>query len=407
MNTDSVATELDIKIVSVDDHLVEPPDLWTSRLPSHLLEQGPRVERMPALSLPVYTDEGGQRDVLNVGPGDDHVWCDVWCFEGARYPLHRTAASKAFAPEDVVALPTTYDEIGSGCYEWSARLDDMDIAGVEASVTFPNLFVRFCGQRFIEARDKDLALKCVKAYNDFLFEEWSEPSGGRLLGSIILPLWDVDASTAELERNADRGCRSICFSEIPARLGLPSMYTQAWDPLLASCEAAGVVVSVHVGSSSTVPSTPGAPVTTGPINFFANTSLSLTDWVMSGTLARFPELKVAFSEGQAGWAPYLISRMDTEWHGGKANKHHITGLAEPPSSYMQGVHYCIFDDEIALQHLDVLGESNVCFETDYPHADGTFPHCREVALRNTSMLDHDQRVKVLRTNAMDLYRFEL
>lgn len=407
MNSHSAATAMDIKIVSVDDHLVEPPDLWTSRLPNHCLEEGPRVERMPALAVPVFTDEGTERDVLNVGPGDAHVWCDVWCFEGARYPLHRNAASKAFAPEDVLSLPTTYDEIGSGCYEWSPRLDDMDLAGVEASLTFPNLFVSFCGQRFINAKDKNLALKCVQAYNDFLFEEWSEPSGGRLVGSIILPLWDVEASIAELERNVDRDCRSICFSEIPARLGLPSMYAQNWNALFAACEEAEVVVSVHVGSSSSVPTTPGAPASVAPINFFGNTSLSLTNWLMSGTLARFPDLKVAFSEGQAGWAPYLISRLDAEWHGRKANRHHITELAEPPSSYMHNVYFCIFDDEIALQHLDILGENNVCFETDYPHPDGTFPHSREVALRNTSMLERDQQVNILRSNAIDLYRFEL
>lgn len=401
----SVEQDQLMKIVSVDDHLVEPPQLWTDRLPARYLDRGPSCVRTKVLA-DITNDDQGERDLFTFGPTDPTMWCDVWYFEDEKYLLNRVAATVGFDNDELERYPTTYDEIGDGCFKWDARLEAMDIAGVEASLTFPNLFVQFCGQRFLRAKDKELGLLSIRAYNDFLFEEWEQPSRGRLRGSAILPLWDVDLAVAEVERIAARGCRSICFSEIPGRLGLPSMYGGKWDKLFAACESNEVVISVHVGSSSTITVTPDAPVSVGQLNFFGHTSLSMTDWIMSGAFVKFPNLKVAFAEGQAGWVPYLLERMDSMWDSKKVN-YEICELPERPSHYMKNLYFCVYDDVIGLSHLDIIGETNVCFETDYPHPDGTFPNSAAVAMANTAMVDDRQRRMILRDNAINLYGFDL
>ena len=131
---------------------------------------------------------------------------------------------------------------------------------VEASLSFPT-FPRFCGQTFLEAKDRELAEACVYAYNDWMVEEWCGDSGGRLVPLIIIPLWDAELAAAEVRRNAARGVRAVCFSEIPPHLGLPSIHSGYWDPFFVACQETQTVVCMHIGSSSKMPATSAdAPV---------------------------------------------------------------------------------------------------------------------------------------------------
>src|SRR5437763_13221296 len=197
-----------------------------------------------------------------------------------------------------------------GAWSVKERLEDMDANWTDAQMCFPT-FPRFCGQTFTEAKDKDVALECVKAYNDFQVEEWAGQAGGRLIPLIIVPLWDPQLMAEEIRRNAARGVRAVCFSEIPPHLGLPSVHTDHWDPFFAACEDTGTVINMHIGSSSKMPSTSkDAPAAVSSTLTFANSCFSLVDWLMSGILNRFPQLKIAYSEGSIGWIPYVIHRAD-------------------------------------------------------------------------------------------------
>jgi predicted TIM-barrel fold metal-dependent hydrolase len=300
----------------------------------------------------------------------------------------------------------TFEEMRPGCFEVEPRLADMDIDGVEASVCFPNTFVRFCGQRFLECPDRDLALQCVLFYNDWLVEEWSAPSDGRLLGAGIIPLWDADLAASEVRRNAARGLTSVCFTEIPARLRLPSMYSGYWDPFFGACDETNTVINLHIGSSSTFHSTSeDAPQVIRVSNHFSNCAFSLSDWLVSGAFDRFSTLRIAFSEGQAGWIPYLTSRLDAAWRKGTP----LLGCDLPrlPSSYLADhVYACVFDDPIGMRLIDEIGEDNICWETDYPHNDSTWPDSKKHAESLTASLSSTVREKVLRTNAARLYNVE-
>jgi predicted TIM-barrel fold metal-dependent hydrolase len=379
-------------LVSVDDHVMEAPRLWLDRVPSGLADVVPHIvrERVPSV----------------INPGTEK-WADVWYYGDVRVENQRGVAAVGFDSDELDNEPMTFDEMRPGCYDPVQRLADMDIDGVEASICFPNTFVRFCGQRFLEAPDKDVGLRCVRAYNDWLVDEWCGPTDGRLLGAGIIPLWDSQLAAKEIWRNAPRGLTSVCFSEIPARLGLPSMYEGYWDPFFAACADTGTVINLHIGSSSVIHTTSlDAPLGIRISNHFGNCAFSLSDWLMSGAFTRFPKLRVAFSEGQAGWIPYLMSRLDGLWRKGSP----LLGfnqVPELPSSYLRDhVYACVFDDPVGMQLLDQIGENNVCWETDYPHNDSTWPESAQVAGKLTAGLPPETREKVLRLNAARLYNVE-
>ena len=197
-------------IVSVDDHVVEPPHLWQTWLPEKFRERGPYVERHGLAGLKYV---GGTTYTYELS--DDAPPCDIWFYEGQMFPHKRHVASVGFDRDDMTLSAITYDEMRPGCYEPKARVDDMLMNHVEASLSFPT-FPQFCDQTFKEAEDRELALACVLAYNDWMVEEWCGDSGGALIPLTIIPLWDPGLAAAEVLRNAARGVRAVCFSEIPA-----------------------------------------------------------------------------------------------------------------------------------------------------------------------------------------------
>jgi hypothetical protein len=139
---------------------------------------------------------------------------------------------------------------------------------------------------------------------------------------------------------------------------------------------------MHIGSSSKMPiTTPDAPFIVSSTLTFQNAMGSLIDFVFSGTLERFPDLTIAYSEGQVGWMPYVMERMDKLWEE-RVDNSFGSGLAEAPTSYIKDrVLGCIFDDETGLANRDRIGMELITFETDFPHADSTFPDTKIVATR--------------------------
>ena len=397
---DSSFETVDIpRIISVDDHVIEPPGVWQDRLPERFKEAGPTSIRQKGKMNFV----GG---VFSFEPDDDGMEGDWWTFEGQQYPLTRLEAAVGFDRDEVKVVPITYDGMRKGCWDRDARLEDMDANWTEASMAFPSSFVRFCGQRFYEADDKELADACVKAYNDWQVEEWCEGTGGRLIPQIIVQLWDPQLAAAEIRRNAARGVHAMTFSEIPPYLGLPSVHDPSgyWDPLFEACAETDTVVNMHIGSSSKMPSTSAdAPPAVGSTLTFNNAMASMTDFLFSGVLVRYPTLKLAYSEGQIGWIPYIIERADKVWEenrgwGGIGDK-----VPEPPSTYYyRQIFGCFFDDSYGLDNIERVGIDNVCFETDYPHSDSTWPVSKEVAQKQMGHLPADIRRKLVRGNAINL-----
>jgi predicted TIM-barrel fold metal-dependent hydrolase len=392
------------KIVSVDDHVVEPPHVWKDWMPRRFADRAPRIERRGI--GPMAHVGGGTYEVTWDPEGPQ---ADCWIFEDLVYVHKRHVAAAGFDRDDMTMSPITYDEMRPGCYEPKARIDDMELNHVEASLCFPT-FPRFCGQTFTEATsDRALGLACVEAYNDWMVEEWCGDSGGRLIPLCLIPLWDADLAAAEVRRNASRGVRAVCFSEIPPHLGLPSIHSGYWDPLFTACADTGTVVCMHIGSSSRMPATsadaPGAVATTLS---FGNAMASLADFLFSGVLVRFPTLTLAYSEGQIGWLPYILERADDVWSDHRAWTRSQDLVPEPPSTYFyRQVYGCFFKDRHGLESLDRVGIDNITFETDYPHTDSTWPDTKAVAEEMMVGLTDEQVYKIVRGNAIRMLDLDL
>lgn len=388
------------KIISVDDHVVEPPDLWSNRLPARFQERGPRIVR--------ERGKFGGSTGLDWKPGPSGDWADIWYYDDLVSPFSRLSAAVGLG--DLAFGTTTFDEIRPGCWKQKERLEDMDANHVEVSICFPNTLPRFCGQTFMERDDKELSLLCVEAYNDWMIDEWcAGDAHGRLIPLTMIPLWDVELAVKEIHRSARKGSHAVTFSENPHPLGLPSVHSGYWDPFFRACEETETVVCMHIGSSSKMPiTTPDAPFIVSSTLTFQNAMGSLIDFVFSGTLERFPNLTIAYSEGQVGWMPYVLERMDKLWEE-RVDNSFGTDLKQPPTSYLgDRVLGCIFDDETGLANRDRIGMERITFETDYPHADSTFPNTKQVATEICAKagLSDAETYALLRGNAIRAFKLE-
>jgi predicted TIM-barrel fold metal-dependent hydrolase len=384
-------------IVSADDHVVEPPDLWEGRMPARFAERAPRVIRRKLRY--VQGTRGRQWVEDENGP-----WCDAWHYDGEVIPLSQLIA--AVGLDDVDVTVTTYDEIHLGAYDQRHRLADMDANHVEAALQFPNIF-RFAGQTFSERDDRELALLTIRAYNDWIIDEWGAGTAkGRLLPVTIVPLWDPRLAADEVVRCAGKASYLVTFPENPHPLGFPSVYSSHWSPFFSACEETGTILNMHIGSSSRqAHATPEAPYIVSSTQTFVNSQGSLLDFIFSGTLDRHPRLRLSYAESQIGWLPYVLERADKLWTERGANDFG-SSLPIAPSQYLRDrIWFCMYDDSVGLRNRDLIGMDQITFETDYPHADTTFPNTEKVfaEICQAAGLDEDEQLKLARGNLVRGY----
>jgi predicted TIM-barrel fold metal-dependent hydrolase len=385
-------------VISVDDHVVEPPTVWSDRLPSAMRERGPRVvqDRCETIIEP-------RSKVARYVKGGDGPIVDWWVYEDVLRPIPQVMACAGFPPESLTLQPLPFAEMRRGCFDRDARLADMDVDRTERSLCFPT-FPRFAGQLFLEASDKTVALESVRAYNDWMIDEWCGPSHGRLIPLCLVPLWDPVLAAAEVRRNAARGCHAVAFTELPANLGLPSLHDadRHWDPFLAACDETRTTINMHIGSGSRMPTTSAdAPSGVGIALTSLNAYMAMADWLLSGAMARFANLKIAFSESQVGWMPFLLERLDHLYTKSKAWADLDPSLTDLPSSYVPGrVYGCFFDDMVGVDARNQIGIGQLVFETDYPHQDSTWPHTVDLVAKIAERVTPAELEMLVRANAI-------
>ena len=368
----------DLRPVSVDDHIIEPAHLWQTWLPAKFRDRGPRV---------VELDDG----------------TEAWCYEDQVVTTARGSTRTLPGFADEPRGVARFSEMRPGCYEPNARLADMDLDGVWAQVAFPD-FSRFAGHRFLGSADPALATACSVAYNDFVLEEWCATDPQRLVPLGILPLWDVTVAAAEVRRIAARGAKAVAFSENPAALGLPSLWTDHWEPLWQAVAEADLAVCLHIGSSGRlIRSSDDAPPCSVLPHMGANSMVACTDWLFTGVLERHRALRVVFSEGGAGWAPYLLEQAEKTF--ANPNFADQIGAVRPPREvFAEHMTVCIMSDDAALTALTVIGEENLTWESDYPHEDGYFPGSRQRLEASMAALPESTVRRIVETNARRVFR---
>ena len=334
------------------------------------------------------------------GPWSGH---EVWMLEGNHVP---TLKHHAMAGQDPAGEsgPITFAEMRPGCYDPAARIEDMDRDGVWAQLCFPT-FARFAGTRFLqECRDRELAMACVEAYNDFMVEEWCGHDPDRQIPLVILPLWDVAACVVEAERAASKGAKAISFPENPAPLGLPSWHSGEWDPLLAVAEQAELPLCMHIGTSGRSTATaPDCPDSVRYTLLATNSMGAAADLLLSGAFVRFPGLKVAISEGGIGWIPYFLERIDWTWEGHRLMEPRIDFGCKPSEMVPGHLFGCFIVDDAGLEQRHRIGLSQILWESDYPHPDSAWPHSRERLADSVRDIPDDEVRQIVEGNARELF----
>ncbi|NNH70845.1 amidohydrolase [Nocardia uniformis] len=383
-------------LISTDDHLIEHPRLWSDRLPKRFVGAGPRIIEKE-MSKSVITGDGGRSDIGT-------KLAEVWEYEGRIYPYIGLNAVAGKKPEEFGAEPTRYEDMIPGCYEPKARVQDMDIDGVQATLSFPS-FPRFAGTVFLEGNDKELALLCVQAWNDYILDEWCAYAPDRLIPLTILPLWSVEESVKEIYRTAAKGSRAISFPENPVPLGLPSFHTNHWDRVFAAAVDTGQPLCVHFGTSGRAPITaPDAPMAVMTALFGCNSMYATADLLFSPVFHNHPNLKFLLSEGGIGWVPYMLERMDGVWAKHRFYQN-INQTVKPSELFANHLFGCFIEDQFGLDNRHAVGIGNITWEGDYPHSDSNWPNSRKVVhdqMRNVPDAEVHQMVEL---NARTLLNF--
>jgi predicted TIM-barrel fold metal-dependent hydrolase len=372
----------DLILISVDDHVIEPPDMFVGRLPAKYSGDAPRM---------VHLDNG----------------TDVWKFRQYTIPNSALNAIAGRPKEEYGLEPQGLDEIRPGCYDVHERVKDMSAGGMLAQMCFPS-FPGFAGRLFA-TDDADFSAALVRAYNDWHIDGWAGAYPGRFIPMALPMIWDPEATAQEIRRVAAKGCHSITFTENPAVMDYPSFHSDHWDPMWRALEDTGTILNVHIGSSGRIvtPAPDGPPdvmMTLQPMNIVS----AAADLLWSRVIKQFPKVKIALSEGGTGWIPYFLERVDKTFE-----MHSTWTMAEfggklPSEVFREHFLTCFITDSVGIGLRHEVGIDNICWECDYPHSDSLWPNAPEEL--DEHFVKHqvpDEDInKMTYENAMRWYQFD-
>ncbi len=372
----------DMILISVDDHIVEPPDMFKNHLSSKYLNDAPRL---------VHNPDGS----------------DTWQFRDVVIPNVALNAVAGRPKEEYGLEPQGLDEIRPGCYNVDERVKDMNAGGILASINFPS-FCGFAGRLFA-TEDHEFSLALVQAYNDWHIDEWCGAYPARFIPMALPVIWDAEACAAEVRRVAEKGVHALTFSENPAAMGFPSFHDEYWNPLWRALCDTDTVMNVHIGSSGKLAITaPDAPpdvmITLQPMNIVQ----AAADLLWSKPIKNYPDLKIALSEGGTGWIPYFLERADRTYQMHSTWTGQDFGGKRPSEVFREHFLTCFISDPVGVALRHDIGVDNICWEADYPHSDSMWPGAPEelgrvLAANNVADNEID---KITHLNAMRWYSFD-
>jgi uncharacterized protein len=379
-------------VADVDSHIIEPADLWTSRVSAKWGDLVPHVR----------FHERRQEDIWYIG---DRKLYGVGAFAQAGWPEFPPSHPKRLAD----AIPAALDP--------RERLAYMDWVGVYYQVMYCNI-LGFHSHVFLNEMPHELATECVRAYNDWL-SEFCSADPRRLIPMMMLPFWDIDDSVAEMKRAHEMGHKGVLFAARYDKVGLPRLVDDYWEPLLGQAQEMGLSMNFHVGFLSSPDELKGAVDQSKKLDFTKESSLTLlgnaqniAEVILSGVCHRYPDLNFVSVENGAGWLPFLGEAMDWQWLNVGAHKEYPERLL--PSEYLRRQVYGMywFERESLRSVIDLLAD-NLMFETDFPHATSLSPgpasespSPREVMERSLGGLPEETIGKVLQHTATKLYNLD-
>ncbi|HMN46835.1 MAG TPA: amidohydrolase family protein [Povalibacter sp.] len=371
----------DMVLISVDDHISEPPDMFEKHLSGDALASAPKFKT---------TDDG----------------TNYWEYQGMKMPSVGLNAVVGRPLEEYGMEPTSLEQLRKGCYDHNARVDDMNVNGIAASLNFGSA-VGFDGGRFHKAADKAQSLVHLRAYNDWHVDEWCGSHPGRFIPCALLPTWDMKETVAEVKRLSRKGCSTVSINENPTTQGLPSIHNAYWEPLWKAIAEEDFTICLHIGAGNPAPhasmETPiEAWIATMPISIVVGAA----DWLNLEALHRYPGMRIALSEGSIGWVPYFMERADFSHSRHQYWTHSKFGKLKPSEVFKRHFLNCFIDDEFGLHNVDWIGDHAIAYECDYPHSDSLWPNAPERLWETIKHLSDVQINKITHENAMRFFRFD-
>jgi predicted TIM-barrel fold metal-dependent hydrolase len=345
----------DMILVSIDDHVIEPRDMFEGHVPDRYRDAAPKV---------VTSDQGVEQ----------------WEFQGERAGSMGLNAVVTWPKEDWGMDPTSFAEMRPGAYGVHERIRDMNRNGILASMCFPT-FVGFSAGTFRRAPDKDVALVMLQAYNDWHIDEWAAAYPGRFIPLAIGPTWDSDALVAEIRRVAAKGCTAMTLPELPHVEGLPSYHDLGyWGPVFEALSDEQVVMCLHIGQGfAAINTAPDAPIDNMIILATQVSAFAAQDLLWGPAFRTYPELKVAWSEAGIGWIPFFLDRCDRHYVNQRWLGHDF-GDKLPSDIFRDHSLACYVSDPVALKVRRDIGIDIIAWECDYPHSDSIWPDAPETVM---------------------------
>jgi predicted TIM-barrel fold metal-dependent hydrolase len=371
----------DMILVSVDDHVCEPPDMFERHVPAKYQDRAPKL----------LTKVDGS---------------NVWMFEGQQVPNVGLNAVAGRPPDEYGMEPTSLAQLRKGCWDVDARIDDMNANGVLGSMCFASM-CGFTGELFNKTEDRALGHAMLQAYNDWHIDSWCGAHPGRFIPLALPTLRDPEATADEIRRVAKKGCHAITFPDNPAGLGHPTLHSEFWRPIWQACDEEGTIVCVHIGSGTGM----NLQDVTAPVEIMiTGTPISLfgfaNEIVFSRWIHEYPNLKFALSEGGVGWIPYFLERADYVYEHHHAWTLNDLGGKRPSDIFREHIVTCFIDDAVGLQNRALIGTDTMTWECDYPHSDSTWPIAPEVLWKTIGDLPRADIDAITHRNAMEHFRYD-
>ncbi len=367
-------------VISVDDHIVEPPDMFVGRVPA-----GPRR----SCAAVVATAVGGES----------------WVFDGDELPNVGFNAVAGRPVSEYSWEPARFDEMRRGAWNIDARVHDMDLNGIYASVNFPSFLAGFSGYRLQLDHDADLALAVVRAWNDYHLEVWAGTHPGRIIPLQLPWLLDPEVAAQEIRRNAERGFRAVSFTESPDKMDLPSLYSDHWDPFFRACEETETVLCMHFGSSGTTPTaSDGAPPEAVTVLFGVNLD-GRRRLAVRQDPAAVPGHQALPVGGRHRLGP-CVARPARPHAQVRGDVRHVR-RQRVDADRARATELLVLRHRRAVRHRDAPPDRHRATSSSsrtIPHADSTWPDTQAVLDRALATVPPDEAARITWKNASELFR---
>ncbi len=374
----------DMILVSVDDHVVEPPSLseyFRDHVPAKFKDRVPRVIRR----------ENGT---------------DAWLIEGKELSTFGLNAVQGRPREDWGSDPANFDQVRPGCYDVHERVRDMNANGVLASLNFPS-WIGLGGQFFVQSDDTEYVAAMIRAYNDWHIDEWCGAYPGRFIplgvSGFVL---GAEFMAEEIHRVAEKGCHAVSWHPEGHRFGKPDIHGDEWDPAWQACNDAGTVAVFHFGGfPSFMPRTPFSVI---PHSMPFSTAIFAAELLWSPIMQKFDKIKMSLAEGGIGWIPYFLEKADFVYEHHRAWTGADFGDKLPSQVFREHMQGCFIDDETGLRNRHYIGIETIAWECDYPHSDSTWPQSPETVMKSlvATEIPDDEIDLVTWANACRWYDFD-